>query len=100
MIDSPGSDEGPDADDARPAPPFAGNQLGGVVFGSSVQARDIQGDLIFHQPQRSLPLQQLPPVPRLSGRAAELAMLDTARADRLVALSGPPGIGKTALALH
>ena len=43
---------------------------------------------------------QLPPVSRVTGRAAELELLQAAREDRVVVVSGPPGVGKTALALH
>jgi hypothetical protein len=52
---------------------------------------------------------QLPaPVPRLAGRAAELGALDlllrqaaeTGLAPGLAVITGPPGVGKTALAVH
>lgn len=94
-------DGGRDPSAAHPAPSFAGNEVSGVVIGPSLQARDIHGDLHFHQPRTRLPRpSQLPPASRLSGRAAELELLDAARADRLVVVSGPPGVGKTALSLH
>ncbi|UNO38868.1 helix-turn-helix domain-containing protein [Streptomyces sp. MST-110588] len=50
---------------------------------------------------------ELPPdVPQLTGRARELAVLDAARPQSppspatIVALDGPPGVGKSALAVH
>jgi tetratricopeptide (TPR) repeat protein len=101
MSDGPGEDGNPDTAGARDAAPFAGNDLSGVVIGPSLQARDIHGDLYFHQPPSRMPRpSQLPPAPRLSGRAAELELLAAARADRAVVVSGPAGVGKTALAVR
>jgi tetratricopeptide (TPR) repeat protein len=74
-----------------------GNEVRGIVIGPSVQARDIH----FHPPPTHMPRpSQLPPVSRVTGRAAELDLLQAAREDRVVLVSGPPGVGKTALALH
>ncbi len=42
---------------------------------------------------------QLPPPVHLSGRSADLAALDVASGSQIVVISGPPGIGKTALAV-
>lgn len=51
---------------------------------------------------REAPPRQLLPSPDFVGRANELRALDLAMAEnvRVVVLVGPPGVGKTALALH
>lgn len=101
MSDSPRDDRSPDPGGARDTAHFAGNEVRGVVIGPSLQARDIHGDLHFHQPRGRMPRpSQLPPVSRLTGRAAELKLLQVGREDRVVVVSGPPGVGKTALVLH
>ena len=101
MNNSPGDPEGPDSGPATGSRPLVANQVSGVVIGPSVQARDVYGDLHFHEPRGPMPRpSQLPPVSRVTGRAAELELLQAARDDRLVVLTGPPGVGKTALALH
>ncbi len=77
------------------------NEIGGTVYGPAVQARDIHGDVHLRQPPSRLPApSQLPPPVRLAGRAEALAAIDAARANRMIVITGPPGIGKTALAVH
>jgi tetratricopeptide (TPR) repeat protein len=93
----PGShDEG---EDSRPD---AGtrNEVSGDVFGASIQARDI-GNVHVHRPVTRLPPpNQLPPLVRVTGRAADLRAIDAARQNRVILLTGPAGIGKTALAVN
>ena len=77
-----------------------GNEIRGIVHGSAIQARDIHGDVHLHQPASSLPPpSQLPPPVRLTGRAADLAAVDAAQVNQVIVITGPPGIGKTALAV-
>jgi tetratricopeptide (TPR) repeat protein len=77
------------------------NQVGGVVFGAAIQARDIDGGVHIHQAVAKLPPpRQLPPPVRLTGRAGDAAALDAARESRVILLTGPPGVGKTALAVN
>ena len=77
------------------------NEISGTVFGPAVQARDIHGDVHVHQPPSRLPPpSQLPPPVRLAGRAGALEAMDAARASRIIVITGPPGIGKTALAAN
>jgi len=88
------------------------NELGGVVYGPSVQARVIHGGVHIHQPAQLPPLtaqsarrpqllpNQLPAPPaRLTGRERELGAMDAARDSRVILLTGPPGVGKTSLAV-
>ena len=82
-------------DDDNLDPAGTRNEVGGVVFGTSLQARDIKGGLHVHPP-----VVRLPPPRRLTGRAVDAAALDTARESRVILLTGPPGVGKTALAVH
>ncbi|MFJ2190061.1 ATP-binding protein [Kitasatospora sp. NPDC087861] len=83
------------------------NSLGGAggVAGSVVQAGTIHGGLHLHAPGLPTP-RQLPRCPkRLIGRADDLAALDRSLAaeegatmDVTVVVTGPAGVGKTALA--
>jgi tetratricopeptide (TPR) repeat protein len=80
--------------------PGTRNEVGGVVFGTTFQARDVKS-VHIHQPLLHLPPpNQLPQPVRLTGRAADAAAMDAARDSRLILLTGQPGIGKTALAVN
>jgi tetratricopeptide (TPR) repeat protein len=82
------------------------NEIGGTIYGPSIQARDVTGDIHVHQvaphpaqlvhPSPS----QLPPPTHLTGRTGDLEAMDAARASRVIVISGQPGVGKTALAVH
>jgi hypothetical protein len=91
----------PGAQDAR-----TWNEIGGTIYGPSVMARDVRGDLHVHHvaPPASHPAtpppSQLPQPTQLTGRARELEKMDTARASRVIVLTGQPGVGKTSLAIH
>jgi tetratricopeptide (TPR) repeat protein len=77
------------------------NEVGGVVLGATVMARDITGGVHVHQSTVRLPPpNQLPPPIRLTGRALSIASLDAARESGAILLTGPPGVGKTALAVN
>jgi tetratricopeptide (TPR) repeat protein len=77
------------------------NEIGGDVFGPAVQVRTVHGGIHLHQSSAPVVVpSQLPPPVELSGRSRDVAALDEARASRIVVISGPPGIGKTALAVH
>lgn len=77
------------------------NEISGTVYGSAVQARDIRGGVHIHQHSAGLPApNQLPRLVRLAGRSGALATMDNARAQGVIVITGPPGIGKTALAVN
>ncbi|MFE2374831.1 tetratricopeptide repeat protein [Streptomyces sp. NPDC059398] len=90
------------------------NTIGGaaVLHGPSVQARDIQGGVHFHQPAgqdsaRPPVPRQLPPVRKpLIARESDVRALDRLRAGhpagtpQLLVVSGFAGVGKTTLASH
>jgi tetratricopeptide (TPR) repeat protein len=93
-----------DAGDRRVA-----NVVSGVVAGSVVQAGEIHGGVHVHRhvSRRIVPRQLRPTPAHFTGRRAELAELDRAAADArqrdgpaLVVISGPGGVGKSALALR
>jgi tetratricopeptide (TPR) repeat protein len=80
-----------------------GNEVSGIVVGPSVQALDIHGGVHFHgvrPPAVVVPRQAAAPPARFTGREAELleirAALDAGATT--IVLSGPGGVGKTALA--
>ena len=94
---SPGPD-GP-SENEFDAAPGTRNDLSGVVYGPAVQAQGI-GSVHIHQPALRLPPpNQLPPPVRLTGREAGTAAISAALESRLVLVTGPPGVGKTALAV-
>jgi tetratricopeptide (TPR) repeat protein len=93
----------------RPSPGgagSAGNEVSGIVVGPSVQALDIHGGVHFHgtaPPAVVVPRQAAAPNPHFAGRRPELAALRRAAGragPTTVVLSGPGGVGKTALALQ
>ncbi|XVQ10272.1 tetratricopeptide repeat protein [Spirillospora sp. CA-255316] len=78
------------------------NELRGTAAGPVVQARDVHGDLHVHGGGNPLPIpRQLPAGGILVNRGEALSALDRmSSGPRAVVISGPAGIGKTALALH
>jgi tetratricopeptide (TPR) repeat protein len=99
----PGKHEDKETSDA---PAGTSNELGGVVDGPSIQAREIRGDVHIYPPatahQRNLlpPPSQLPPPGPLTGRDANLQAMHAARSSRVILVTGQPGVGKTALAIN
>jgi tetratricopeptide (TPR) repeat protein len=88
-------------EDVHAPPSMSRSEISGTVYGPAVQARDIHGNVFLHQRVSRLPSpSQLPPSISLAGRADALAAMDAARVSRIIVLTGPPGIGKTALAVH
>ena len=80
------------------------NEVSGVVHGPSVQARQISGGVHVHQtalppPGPLPPPAQLPPAGLLVDRDADRQAMDAARGSGLIVVAGPPGAGKTALAV-
>lgn len=85
------------------------NVLSGTVYGPSLQAATIRGDVYFGGVARSHPPvpRQLPPRPRhFTNREVGLNLLDDAlvrarneNSSALVSIGGLPGVGKTSLAL-
>ncbi len=85
------------------------NAISGTITGHSVQAGAVYGDIHFHRSTEhvAMPRQLLAPPAHFTARAGELALIDgivgagpDAERPRLVVLSGPGGVGKTALALR
>jgi tetratricopeptide (TPR) repeat protein len=88
------------------------NELGGVVHGSAVQARTIEGGVHFSitqaTPARTVVPAQLPlAAAYFTGRSPELARLqgaaeeyDPVRRLAVVVVTGPGGSGKTSLVTH
>ncbi|GIF26331.1 tetratricopeptide (TPR) repeat protein [Actinoplanes tereljensis] len=81
-----------------------GNEVSGFVAGPSIQALDIHGGVHLHSPASPpavIPRQSAAPNPHFTGRRSELELLRRAAAGpgpAVVVLSGPSGVGKTALA--
>jgi predicted ATPase len=101
----------PDGDSERPQRTATANTISGTVTGHSVQAGTVHGGVHFHAAQEALrpppPRQLLAPPADFSGRVVELVRLDElvaaserTEAPALVVLTGPGGVGKTALALQ
>ncbi|WP_410579717.1 tetratricopeptide repeat protein [Amycolatopsis sp. lyj-108] len=84
------------------------NEVAHAVGGSVIQTGVVQGDIHVHDVRPAPVPYQLPPSPaHFSGRTGELDRLtDTLLGDihrdrpALAVLTGPGGVGKTALALH
>lgn len=81
------------------------NDMSGSVQGGAVQAEAIHGGIHFHSDATTVPVpRQLLPAPaHFTDRASDLAELDTmlVPGERMLAvLTGPGGIGKTALAIQ
>jgi hypothetical protein len=90
----------------------AANELSGVVHGSAVQTRSIEGGVHFTiappaSARMPLPAQLPVAAAHFTGRAQELAALrraaeeyDPVRRPAMVVISGPGGAGKSSLATH
>jgi tetratricopeptide (TPR) repeat protein len=77
------------------------NDVSGTIYGPSIQAHNVHGNVYIHQRASSLPPpSQLPPPVRLTGRAQDLAAMDAARGSGTIVVTGQPGIGKSALAVN
>src|SRR2546428_552915 len=82
------------------------NEISGRSSGPTVQAGEITGGVHFHQAgqvYRPIPRQLLPAPVRFTGRDRELGELDEIGASGalvVIVLTGPGGVGKTALALQ
>jgi tetratricopeptide (TPR) repeat protein len=100
MINDPEGSKGQREGDHFESGAGTRNDVGGVVYGAAIQAREITS-LHFHQPGIRLPPpNQLPPPVRLTGRAEDVVALGAARESRLILITGQPGVGKTALAVN
>jgi tetratricopeptide (TPR) repeat protein len=77
-----------------------GNEVSEAIFGAPIQARDIGNVHVHRAAARLPPPNQLPPLAWLTGRVPEMRTMDAARQDRVILLTGPAGIGKTALAVN
>jgi tetratricopeptide (TPR) repeat protein len=100
MCGSQPTNQGKEAGDLFAAPAEHRNEIQGSVFGPAVQARDIHGGVHVYPPAPAVQIpSQLPPAVHLSGRSRDIAAIDAARASGAVVISGPPGIGKTSLAV-
>ena len=96
--------------DGTPDPLRPSNAITGGVAGTSVQAGAIHGSVHFHHDAAggipAIPRQLRPPPAHFTGRGRELAELDRIAGVRerdgpaLVVISGPGGVGKSALALR
>ncbi|WP_371782094.1 tetratricopeptide repeat protein [Streptosporangium subroseum] len=84
------------------------NELSGTVLGPVLQARDVHGGVHLHQTSTPMPRPtQLPAGSIMVNRGEALALLDAIRSGhgemgvpKVAVVSGPAGIGKTAVALH
>lgn len=82
------------------------NEFTGDVAGAVVQVGELSGSIHLHAPAReTVRPRQLPAAGTLVNRQSTIADLDDLRPDPdgpggAVVLSGPPGIGKTTVALH
>jgi tetratricopeptide (TPR) repeat protein len=92
----------------RSLPENTTNVISGSVTGPVVQARVIEGGVHIHATPPITTPRQLPPAPgHFAARQQELAKLDmfvtqarSCQRPNVVALTGPGGAGKTAMALH
>lgn len=90
-----------DDGDSSGLPSQTHNEIGGGAIELAVQARSIHGGIHLHQDRLRMPRPaQLPSSGGVCGRSQDLAALDAASCNQAVVISGPPGIGKTALAVY
>jgi len=93
-------------DDANPGRAGSSNEISGTVWGPSVQAGTIHGDVHFHEPPAapSVPRQLLAEPAYFTNRESELNRLAAVVGGRsrppVAVLTGPGGVGKTALAMR